>query len=413
MTRRNNVLNHHFLYFLTAMAALSCLSGCAGAPSKKNWETLPPLVQLSVSQYPHFSDDMSYEGITEAIRESMNYLSRLPRDKTFTFGEDRFNTGHMLRSLSQFMDFVRTRPSPEDLNRYIFTHYRVYQSKGINPEKEVLFTGYYEPILNGNPVKTIQYPYPVHSLPEDLLTIDLSLFLKDGEKKKIVGKLSEKTVIPYPDREQILEDPLFDDLAPPLAWVGDPVALFFLQVQGSGKISFPDGSGIRVHYRGTNGKPYRSVGKYLIDQGIIAKSDMSMQAIAAYLKSHPREIPKVLNYNPSYVFFEKVDKGPLGCIETQLVPGRSIALDRRIFPMAGLAFIEAWKPDVDGTGAIVNWRRFSRLVLNQDTGGAIKGAGRADIFWGGGQYAELAAGHLKHPGKMYFLVLKPEETSSP
>jgi len=402
-----------FLCFLAAVAAFFCLSGCAGRASRKTWETLPPLVRLHASEYPRFSDDMSCEGIAEGIRESLDYLSRLPRDKMFTFGEDRFDVGLMTASLSRFVDFIRTRPSPEDLNRHLASHYRVYQSKGLNPEKEVLFTGYYEPTLKGSPVKTAEFPYPVHSLPDDLLTIDLSLFLKNGEKNKIVGKLSGKTVIPYPEREKILDDPLFDALAPPLAWVDDPIALFFLHVQGSGRIVFPDGGKIRVHYQGTNGKPYRSVGKYLIDQGIIAKSDMSMQAITGYLKSHPMEIPRVLNYNPSYVFFEKVDKGPLGCIETQLVPGRSIALDRKIFPIAGIAFIEAWKPDVDKMGNISGWHPFSRFVLNQDTGGAIKGPGRADIFWGGGPYAELAAGHLKHPGKMYFLILNPEETRVP
>ena len=139
---------------------------------------------------------------------------------------------------------------------------------------------------------------------------------------------------------------------------------------------------------------------------------MSMQAIHAYLKNNPDEISQVLNYNPSYVFFEKVNNGPLGCIQTQLVPGRSIALERKVFPIAALAFIETQKPDITETGGIKNWNNFSRFVLNQDTGGAIKGPGRADIFWGGGNEAEITAGHMNHTGRLYFLVLKPSDNTT-
>jgi membrane-bound lytic murein transglycosylase A len=135
---------------------------------------------------------------------------------------------------------------------------------------------------------------------------------------------------------------------------------------------------------------------------------MSMQKIREYLHQHPDEIEAVFNFNPSYVFFKIEPDGPLGSINVKLTPGRSIALDRDLFPKAALCFIEAEKPIVDSTGEINSWQRFTRFALNQDTGGAIRGAGRADLFWGNGPYAEIAAGHLKHPGKLYFLVLKPE-----
>ena len=134
-----------------------------------------------------------------------------------------------------------------------------------------------------------------------------------------------------------------------------------------------------------------------------------MQKIRAYLNDHPDEMATVFNYNPSYVFFKLESEGPLGYINVLLTPGRSIALDRRIFPPAALAFIQTEKPVVDSAGQIDSWTDFSRFVLNQDTGGAIRGPGRADLFWGNGPYAEIAAGHLAHTGKLYFLVLKPDK----
>jgi membrane-bound lytic murein transglycosylase A len=139
---------------------------------------------------------------------------------------------------------------------------------------------------------------------------------------------------------------------------------------------------------------------------------MSMQRIRSYLQAHPEEIQPVLNHNPSFVFFKIAQDGPLGALNVPLTPGRSIALDRRVFPPAALCFIQSQKPVTDGTGQIVDWRPFSRFVLNQDTGGAIQGPGRADLFWGSGAIAEISAGHLQHPGSLLFLVLNEERSRS-
>jgi membrane-bound lytic murein transglycosylase A len=239
-----------------------------------------------------------------------------------------------------------------------------------------------------------------------LITIDLSLFHEKFKGERIIGRFTDQTVVPYYDRSEIEADNFLKDKAEVLAWAKDPVDVFFLQIQGSGKVQLENGEVFNVHYQTTNGRPYRSIGKLLIDQEKISVAEMSMQKIREYLRNHPDEIETVLNYNPSYVFFEIEPNGPLGNINVQLTPGRSIALDRRIFPPAALTFIETEKPFIDDTGQIQSWQRLSRFALNQDTGGAIKGPGRADLFWGNGSYAEIAAGHLKHTGKLYFLVLK-------
>jgi membrane-bound lytic murein transglycosylase A len=146
----------------------------------------------------------------------------------------------------------------------------------------------------------------------------------------------------------------------------------------------------------------------MMDRGFLSREGMSMQSIRKYLSEHPEVSDEVLSFNPSYVFFQVLNQEPLGNINVPLVPGRSLALDARIFPKGALAFVLCQKPTVDDEGRILGWEKFSRFVLNQDTGGAIKGAGRADLFWGGGMFAEVAAGHMKHEGELYLLVKKAD-----
>ena len=272
----------------------------------------------------------------------------------------------------------------------------------------MLYTGYYEPNLSGSLRRDAQYRFPIYACPSDLLTVDLSLFNENYAGQRIIGRLAGQTLVPYYDRSMIDAEWVLDGKADVLAWVDDPVDVFFLQIQGSGKVYLDSGEVLNIHYHTSNGRPYRSIGTLLIEDNQISVDDMSMQKIREYLNDHPDKMAGVFNYNPSYVFFKVEPDGPLGNINVRLTPGRSIALDHRIFPAAALAFIETEKPLVDSAGRIESWQRFSRFALNQDTGGAIRGPGRADLFFGNGPYAEIAAGHLKHTGKLYFLVLKPE-----
>ena len=191
-----------------------------------------------------------------------------------------------------------------------------------------------------------------------------------------------------------------------IVWLKDPVDVAFLHIQGSGRVKLPGGKELSVHYKTSNGRPYRSIGRYMIERGFLAREEMSMQAIRRYLTENPEILEEVLNHNPSYVFFEEVGEGPLGSLGVLLTPGRSIALDPKVYPRAALGFISCQKPLVNDQGEITGWTPFSRFVLNQDSGGAIKGPGRADIFWGSDPYAELTAGHLQHDGDLYFLMKK-------
>jgi len=366
------------------------------------------LIRIAPSDYPEFSDDMDYDGLEHGILQSMLYLNKVPADRTFRFDEDVFDAAHMIRSMEHFLQFIQTRPSIQDLREYIRSNCLVYRSVGNGNPGQVFFTGYYEPSLEGSLEKSTEYRFPIYARPSDLTTINLSLFRPEFKGKKIIGRYTDQTVVPYYDRNDIEYKGTLEGKTREIAWLKDRIDLFFLQIQGSGKICLDNGEIIHVHYHATNGRPYRSIGKLLIDTGKIPREEMSMQKIRAYLHDYPEEVETVLNHNPSYVFFKIEEDGPIGYLEVKLTPGRSIALDRRLFPRAGLAFIKTDKPLINGSGKIYQWAAFSRFVLNQDTGGAINGPGRADLFWGNGIYAEIAAGHMQHPGTLYFLVLKPD-----
>jgi membrane-bound lytic murein transglycosylase A len=366
------------------------------------------LVRIASPDYPEFFDDMDYDGLEHGILQSLLYLNKIPADIKFRFGEDVFDAAHMIRSMEHFLNFIQTRPSIQDLRKYIHSNCLVYRSAGSSNPGQVFFTGYYEPSLEGGLEPSTEYRFPIYTRPQDLTTINLSLFLPEFKGKKIIGRYTGQTVVPYYDRNDIDYRKVLEGKTREIAWLKDQVDLFFLHIQGSGKINLNNNETLHVHYHTTNGRPYRSIGKLLIDTGKIPQEEMSMQKIRAYLQDHPEEVETILNYNPSYVFFKIEEDGPLGYLEVKLTPGRSIALDRRLFPRAGLAFIQTQKPLINGSGEIYEWSEFSRFVLNQDTGGAINGPGRADLFWGDGTYAEIAAGHMQHHGTLYFLVLKPD-----
>jgi membrane-bound lytic murein transglycosylase A len=391
------------LVLTTALAVF--ITGCP-APIKKPPEETA-MVRRSSFSYPDFGDDLELDGLEHSILKSLVYLQRVPADRTYQFGKDRFDAAHLIKSLQYFLDFIRTRPSRKELKKFIRSNYNVYQSVGRNQRGEVLFTGYYEPHLSGSLYRNDEYLYPIYALPTDLMKIDLSAFNEKYKGDSIIGRYTGQTVVPYYDRREIDGENVLVGKAEPLVWVKDPVDVFFLQIQGSGKVFLNTGEVINVHYHGTNGRPYRSIGRLLIEEQKIPKEEMSMQKIRSYLQAHPEEMAPVLNHNPSYVFFKLEPEGPLGYLNVLLTPGRSVALDRRLFPPAALAYVQTKKPVVDSAGQIDSWADCSRFVLNQDTGGAIRGPGRADLFWGNGPYAEIAAGHLAHTGKLYFMILKP------
>ena len=274
---------------------------------------------------------------------------------------------------------------------------------------EGLITGYYEPLLKGSRKRTDVFRYAVYRRPADLLVIDLGSLYEDLKGRRVRGRLKGgQRVVPYFSREEIEngDNPLKGN---EIAWVADPVGLFFLHIQGSGRINFQDGSQIAVGYSDQNGHPYYAIGRQLIDNGDIKQEDISMQTIREWLRNNPDDAVSLLNSNPSYVFFAIRDKeknGPVGTLGVPLTPERSIAVDRRVVRLGLPVWLDTTLP---GNGEEIPYRR---LVFAQDTGGAINGTVRADLFWGNGLRAEENAGRMRQPGSLYVLVPSRSNSTS-
>lgn len=264
-----------------------------------------------------------------------------------------------------------------------------------------LFTGYYEPEIAVSRVKDETYQTPIYGVPSDLVTVDLGLFREKYKGEKLVGRLDKNRLTPYPARAEIEKKGI---KAPVLFYAADPVALFFLQIQGSGRGLLPDGTQVRLVYAGQNGKSYTAIGKVLAAQGAIARDQITAQSIRNWLKAHPDEAPSVMQANESYVFFaeEHIGTPSLGAKGSEGVPltaEASIAVDPRFHPYGLPVFIATTKPATDGQDT--PWQN---LFIAQDRGGAIRGAGRADLYLGVGDKPEKLAGLLKQPGNMFILL---------
>lgn len=266
-----------------------------------------------------------------------------------------------------------------------------------------LMTGYYEPELRGARQQSARFNVPLHVRPPDLVTVSLGRFREDLKGKRIAGRVVQGRLIPYPDRGSIERGALNNkDLE--LVWVDSAADAFFLHIQGSGRIRLPDGAIMRVGYAGTNGHPYTAIGRELIARGAVPREKMSMQAIRGWLAANPGDGARLMRTNKSYVFFrELTGDGPLGAQGVALTPERSLAVDRRLLPLGLPVWLDTTEPD--GT-------TFRRLMVAQDTGGAIRGAVRADVFWGPGARAADRAGKMKSAGRYWFLIPRRAKPTS-
>ena len=379
-----------------------CVAGCAiRAPEQEQG----PLVPVSPGAIPPLVDDLDRTSLELAIDRSKEYYDRLPVERTVRFGDRLCTVGELKESLHAFLDILRTSDSDSERVERIGKAFDVYKSPG-RGEEGVLFTGYYEPILDGSLQRTDTYRYPIYRTPDDHIAIDLGTFKEKYRGERIIARIEEGNIVPYYTREDIDIRGCLAGKGTELLWLSDPIDIFFLQIQGSGVVKLPDGELVQVSYEQSNGHPYSSVGRILVEEGKMTIGEVSMKGIKRYLRDHPDEIFEILSRNESYVFFRIVDEGPVGSLNVTVTPGRSIATDASLFPKGALAFVRLRKPVIDEEGAIVSWEPFSRFVLNQDTGGAIKGPGRVDLFCGRGRDAEIMAGHLRQEGELYFLVKK-------
>ena len=394
--------------YFSAILIFIIIGGCYPLVKKEVKEPGNALQKVKYF-WPTFQDDMDMDSLSLAIESDLKYLNKLKDDTFFTYGPDKFPAEHVKKSLKTFLSIFKQSSDSKKFNQYLKKNFYLYKAAGFWGSKKVLFTGYFEPIFDGNLEPDSMHRYPIYRRPDNLLTMNLGLFRPKFSGQRITARIEGNRLVPYYTRKDIMENKVLKNKNLEIAWLKEPLDIAILQIQGSGMIKLPSGEIIRVGYSASNGHPYKSIGRYMIDNGYITADNLSLQTIRSYIKQNPDIKDEILNYNPSYVFFRLLEKGPLGNIGVPLTPGRSLAVDDRLFPKGALVYIRCQKPIMGKDGNITGWVPFSRFLLNQDTGGVIKGTGRADIFWGSDPYAELAAGNLKHKGEMYFLIKKPDK----
>ncbi len=288
--------------------------------------------------------------------------------------------------------------SPENMTAFFQNVFEPYQVLNANETATGLVTGYYEPLLYGSRKRSKRYSFPIYAPPQDLLTIDLSEVYPDLKRRSLRGRLVGNKVVPYLERSDIesKQEPL---RGLEILYVDNAVELFFLQIQGSGQVVLEDGSRVRVGYADQNGHPFRSLAGLLIRRGEIKPERASMQGIKEWAQRHPRKVQQYMNANPSFVFFKELPNdlsGPIGTLGVPLTAERSIAVDPRVIPLGVPVYLSTTAPN--------SKQELNRIMVAQDTGGAINGGVRADFYWGFGDAAGVQAGKMKQQGRMWVLL---------
>ena len=359
-------------------------------PQKDYTRQLPPgeLALRKItnpSQIPDYTQACSdMNGLLEAIEHSLNYMAKPSSSAFYPYGD--ITHEHAIKSLQELKKFATAGLSPQQMNTVLRKKFDTYISVGCDDQGTVLFTGYYTPIFNGSPIRTDIFKYPLYKSPNDLLK---------GPDGTILGqKWTDGQIRQYPSREDIQKSNIL--AGNELVWLSDPFEVYVVHVQGSAKIRMPDGQIETVGYAAHNGWEYQSIRQKMIADGKFTEKNINMKAMIDYFKTHPNEVDMYVNKNPRFVFFKSEEGDPRGSLNESVTPFRTIATDKTIYPRAMFAFTAV---DID---------RPIGFALDQDTGGAIRAAGRCDVYMGVGDHAGELAGKTYHEGQLYYLFIKPD-----
>jgi len=365
-------------------------------------EQYRPMHLVPQSKWPQFSDDLPPQSLTDCLGEQKIWLESQTPGYFSIFGDEIFGRERLLNSIEKLLTVLHATSATSEFNAFLRQNFYLFQAGGRrgHHNREMLITGYYEPVFAGSPTRQPPFIYPIYTRPEELVTRRI-------HGKEQTGRLTAAgQFLPFWDRREIETKQLLRGRE--LAWLKDPFDAYLLHVQGSGRLRFPDGSLHSVRFAGSNGLEYMSIGKLMADEKIMPRDKVTVPAIRQYLESHPDQRESLLFHNPRYIFFASGDdRGPSGSSGRVLTPGRSIAIDNSALPPGTVAFLTTRKPLFAQDDSLLVWEDMHRFVCPQDTGAAIKGTGRVDVFWGNSHYAELAASHMKESGSLYFLIAKP------
>lgn len=386
------------LRLFAAIVAVAALAACGTAPSIDRASpptpdpTLPATFsRVSWDELPGFASDRVSEA-WPAFRVGCRALVA------------RARTSPIWHKACAAADAIDGQNEAE-VRAFLATHFSPYAVAFAGGRRDGLVTGYFEPKLEGSRVRTERFDVPLYGVPDDLLSVDLVELHPELANRRMRGRVEGRRVVPYWSRSDIVRG-LPSLVGKVLAYVADPLDAFFLQIQGSGRIQLTDGPLVRLGYADQNGHPYRAIANVLIARGEMTLEQASLQAIRAWGRAHPDRLPALLDDNPSYVFFREIAApapgtleadidGPLGSLGVPLLARRTIAVDARVIPLGAPMWLSTRQPS---SGAPIE-----RLVLAQDTGGAIRGAVRADLFWGAGEDAAREAGRMREQGRMWLL----------
>lgn len=370
------------------LALCFCLSLGACAPEPK--PAAPPLSEIPFDALPGWSAADAGPALA-AFRRTCKRFARRDADGAASQAYAALGRNHAWAKTCA----TAQQTPPEDAKRFVIENFTAYRVGGADTTG--VFTGYFEPEFAGARRQGGPYQTPIYRKPKDIVAADLGAFSVDLAGKTVLGRVVGNRFEPYHERDAITSGALAGQ-GLELAWLADPIDAFFLEIQGSGRILLPDGAVMQVGYAAKNGRPYRAIGRDLIERGAVRRADMSMQAIRRWLAANSAEAQAVMNLNRSYVFFEeRTGPGPIGAAGTPLTAGYSLAVDPKFAPLGGLIYLDAPHPDAGAPP-------LRRLVVAEDTGGAIKGAVRGDLFWGTGVAAGALAGRMNSRGRYYLLA---------
>lgn len=375
-----------------AVLVLAWASGCAVKPYAPASRAMARRAALALD--PAGQGLASWEDLRPALERSLAFVSARPADEPALSPADRpaVTWGALRATLAELLELLPRLDAEPDLLARRFVWLRV--------APEPLMTGYYAPCLDASPVRTEEFPHPLYAVPDDLKVLDLGAFHQRWAGQRLVYRMRDGEPVPYYGREDIDFNGALEGRSLEIAWVRDLTDVFFLQIQGSGLLRFPDGTMHHALYAGKNGLPYVSLGRVLADRGLLPLEGMSMKAIREFLAGHPDMRRELFSTNPSYVFFRLGDDGPYGAMGKLLTPRVSMATDPKVLPLGSvLAFDADLPPEAPGVGG----RRTTGIALAQDKGGAIKGT-RLDYYCGSGPDVEYFAGHIKARSTVYLLL---------
>jgi membrane-bound lytic murein transglycosylase A len=381
------------VFFLT----LTTLSGCARVRVQP---TDSASAFREITPPNTIYDDQNLANLSEAIKEEIPVLDRTG-ERIMTIGDIKIPRKDYAVAMRALIDILDSARSVDGKLKYIKENFRFYEIFGKEDWGEVFITSYFEPIIDGSRSSSATRSRALLAKPHDLITVNLAKFSKSFENSPVLkGRLVKDQLVPYYTRKEIDTEGVLDGKSLELAWV-DPVDAFFLQIQGSGTIRYSDGSEEHLVYADKNGHRYEAIGRFLRDR--IAPKPVTMGAIKELLKSaSSSERDEILNMNPSYVFFRRSKERAITALGVQATPGRTVAVDPRYAPKGALALLEYQRPEYGLEG--VEFKSGMRFVVDQDSGGAITGPARVDLFWGRGSDAEKHAGVVQHWGRLVYLV---------